>query len=167
MALSGGTSRSIWFRKWRAGSESGGLVQKVEEFLVAVTGGILADDFAAPHVERSKQGRCAMPLVVMRHGRAAPLLQGQAGLGAVKRLYLRLFIDRQHHRMGGRGHIKPAHVAQLFGKSRIGGQLERAPAVRGQAMCLPCRARSGPPARQLSPSRAKSSVSRPATAALA
>ena len=60
-----------------------------------------------------------------------------ARLGAVKRLYLRLFIDRQYDGMGSRCHVKPDHIAQLFGESRVVGQRERAPVVRGRAMCLP------------------------------
>jgi hypothetical protein len=38
-----------------------------------------ADDLAFKDVERGKQGRSAMPLVIMRHGRAAALPDRQAG----------------------------------------------------------------------------------------
>jgi hypothetical protein len=69
-----------------------------------------ADDLAFKDVERGKQGRSAMPLVIMRHGRAAALPARQAGLGAVERLDLRFFVDRQDHRMRRRIDIKTDNV---------------------------------------------------------
>jgi hypothetical protein len=38
----------------------------------------------------------------MCHGLATPGLDRLSGLGAVERLDLALFVDRQHHRMGRR-----------------------------------------------------------------
>ena len=54
------------------------LVEKTEEFLMAVTGGIVADNGAGQHIERGKEGRGAMALVVMCRARPSPFLQGQA-----------------------------------------------------------------------------------------
>ena len=58
-----------------------------------------ADDGAVEDVEGGEQGGRAVALVVVGHGAGAALLHGQAGLGAVERLDLRLLIDRQHHGM--------------------------------------------------------------------
>jgi len=47
-------------------------------------------------VERGKQGRRTIPLVVMGHGSAAPLLDRQAGLGPVQGLNLALLVGAQN-----------------------------------------------------------------------
>jgi hypothetical protein len=52
----------------------------------------------------------AVPLVVVRHGPAAPGLDRQAGLGAVERLDLALFVNRQHHGVGRRIDIEPDDI---------------------------------------------------------
>ena len=61
-----------------------------------------ADDGAVEHAKCREQGGGAVPLVVVRYGLAASGLDRQPGLGAVQRLDLAFFIDRQHHRMGRR-----------------------------------------------------------------
>ena len=53
----------------------------------------LADDLAVEDVERGEQSGRAVPLIIMSR-RAA--LHRQPRLGAVERLDLALFIDRQH-----------------------------------------------------------------------
>src|SRR5499427_1955195 len=73
-----------------------------------------------------EQGGGAVPLIVVRHGLAAPGLDRQSGLGAVERLDLALFIDRQHHGMGRRIDIKPDNVGQLGGKAPVAQALESA-----------------------------------------
>ncbi len=55
------------------------------------------DDGAVEHAECGEQGRSAVRLVVGRDGLAASGLDRQAGLGAVERMDLAFFIDRQHH----------------------------------------------------------------------
>ncbi len=47
---------------------------------------IAAQSLAGQHIQRHKQRGGALALVIMRHGRPAPLFQRQARLGAVKRL---------------------------------------------------------------------------------
>src|SRR4030095_12811929 len=76
-------------------------IEKTDEFDVAVALHAAADDGAVKYAEGGKQGGGAVPLVVMRHGLAAPGLDRQPGRGAVERLDLAFFIDRQHHRMAG------------------------------------------------------------------
>ena len=62
------------------------LVEKTEEFLMAVTGGIVADNGASQHTLRGKEGRGAMALVVMLGPR--PFFRGRPGfqgrLGCVR-----------------------------------------------------------------------------------
>ena len=72
-----------------------------------------ADDLAFKYIERGEQRRCAMSFVVVGHRAGTALLHRQAGLGAVQRLDLAFFIDREDDGMVGRIDIKPDHVAQL------------------------------------------------------
>jgi hypothetical protein len=53
-------------------------------------------DGAVEDVQRGKESRCAMSLVVVGHGAEPPLLQWQARLGAVERLDLALPSDGYH-----------------------------------------------------------------------
>ena len=91
-----------------------------------------ADHGAVEHAERGEQGGGAVPLVIVRHGLAAPGLDRQSRLGAVERLDLALFVDRQHHRMGRRIDIEPDDVGELGGKAGIARALEGAQPVRLQ-----------------------------------
>ena len=108
-----------------------------DELLMAMTLHVLAGDGAFEHIQRGKQRGGAVALVVVGHGGAAALLHGQAGLGAVEGLDLGFLIDRQHHRMGGRRHVKADDRVKLLDEGGVIGQLEAAPAVRRQAMLLP------------------------------
>ena len=56
--------------------------------------------------KRREQGCNAVALMVMGHGSRAALLHGQAGLGAIKRLNLVLFVNRQHQRIVRRIEIR-------------------------------------------------------------
>ncbi len=78
-----------------------------------------------------------MANVVMRHGAAAAGLERQARLGAVERLDLALFVDRQHHRLGWRRDVQADDVDQLLGKLRVARALEAAHPVRLQPVRLP------------------------------
>ena len=77
-------------------------VEETDELLMAVALHVLSDDRTVQHVECGEECRRAVALVIMGHGAGAAPLHRQAGLGAVKRLDLRLLIDRQHHGMGRR-----------------------------------------------------------------
>ena len=76
------------------------LVQKANEFLVAMALHVLSGHGAVENVQRCEQGGRTVALVIMGHGRTAPLFHRQAGLGAVEGLYPGLFVDRKHHGMG-------------------------------------------------------------------
>jgi hypothetical protein len=60
-------------------------LEKAQELVVPMARHARADHLALPHVERRKQGRGAVALVVVGHGAGAALLHGQAGLGSVER----------------------------------------------------------------------------------
>src|SRR3979490_1813644 len=75
-------------------------------------------------IESSEQRRCAMALVVVGNRAGAAFLHRQAGVGAVERLDLRLFVDREDDGMGGRIDIKPDNIAQLVDELRVVGKLE-------------------------------------------
>jgi hypothetical protein len=67
-------------------------------------------------------------------GSSSTLLERKAGLRAVQRLDLRLFVDAENHGMGGRRHIEADDIAQLFGERRVVRELEAAPAMRRETM---------------------------------
>ena len=80
---------------------------------MAMTLHVAADHRAVEHVERGEQRRRAVPFVVVRHGSGAALLERKAGLGAVERLVLALFVDGQNDGVRWRIDIEPNHVAQF------------------------------------------------------
>jgi len=75
--------------------------------------------------------------VIMGHGGAATLLQRQSRLGAVEGMNRRLLVDRQHHGMGRRVHVKPDHGMKLVREGGVVRELEAPPAMRREAMRLP------------------------------
>src|SRR6516162_11584766 len=91
---------------WDLGLES---VEKPDELLMPVALHAAADDLTFEHVERGKQGRRAVALVIVGHRPAPAGLQRQPGLGPVERLNLRFLVDRQHH------DIEPDDVVELGG----------------------------------------------------
>src|SRR5580700_10588160 len=82
-------------------------------------------------------GRCVFPDVVVRHGATAAFLQRQARLGAVERLDLALFIDREHDGMRRRLDVEPDDLSQLAGELRIIGKLEQTRPMRLQTVPAP------------------------------
>jgi hypothetical protein len=73
-------------------------LQEADELLGPMPRLALPDHRAGLDLERGEQRGRAMTLVVVRHCRRPPLLQRQAGLGAVQRLDLALLINAQHQR---------------------------------------------------------------------
>jgi len=124
-------------------------VEEADEFDVAVTLHAAADHRAVEHAERGEQGGGAVPLVIVRHGLAAPGLDRQSGLGAVEGLDLALFVNRQHHRMGRRidprvrpvagprAGSEPDDVGQFGGETGVARALKAAQPVRLQLVRPP------------------------------
>ena len=117
-------------------------IEEADEFEMAVALHAAADHGAVEHAEGGEQGSRAVPLIIVRHGLAAPGLDRQSRLGAVERLDLALFVDRQYHGVGRRidprvrpmagprAGAKPDDVGELGGKAGIARALERAQPVR-------------------------------------
>ena len=112
-------------------------IEETDELLMAMALHVAADHLAVENVHRGEQGRRAVPLIVVRHGSGATLLERQSGLRAVKRLNLALFVDRQDDGVRGRIDIEPDDVAQFVDEARIVGQLELAHPVRLQTVGAP------------------------------
>src|SRR5947209_9233753 len=112
-------------------------VEEADELLVPVPLHAPSDHPPVQHVQRREQRGRAMPLIVVRHGGTATGLERQARLGAIERLDLALFVDRQHHGMCGRVDVKADDVDQLFGKLWVARPLEAAHLVRFEVMRLP------------------------------
>src|SRR5580658_11255233 len=92
---------------------------------------------AVHHIEGCEQRGGAVPDVVVRHGATAAFLQRQARLGAVERLDLALFIDREHDGMRRRLDVEPDDLLQRAGELRIVGQLEQTRLMRLQPVPAP------------------------------
>jgi hypothetical protein len=68
-------------------------IEEADEFEVAVALHAATDHRAVEHAECGEQGGGAVPLVVVRHGLAAPRRDRQSGLGAVERLDMALLVN--------------------------------------------------------------------------
>jgi len=104
-----------------------GLVDQAQELQpLVMTVALLAQvvDLAGGGVESGEQHGCAIALVIVRHGLAAPLLEGKTGLSAVQRLNLALLVDRQNQRVLGQVEIESDNVLQLGSEIRIVADLE-------------------------------------------
>ncbi len=112
---------------------------KTDELLMPMALHVLPEDLAGHDVQRREQrGRgVALILMVVGHGRAAPLLERQARLSAIKRLDPRLFVPARHDGMGRRRGAAPDEVVRRLGQGGIVGALETAPPIGREAVRLP------------------------------
>ena len=78
-----------------------------QELLMPVAFVKVPDDFALQQIQRGEQRGRSVPFVVVGHGSAAALLQRQAGLGAVQRLDLALFVDTSTIALSGGFRYRP------------------------------------------------------------
>ena len=111
--------------------------QELEPFLVAMSLHALADHPAGGDIERGEQRGCAMALVVMRHGAAPAFLDRQAGLGAVERLDLALFVHREHQCLVRRIEIEADDILHLLDEPLVVRQLEGLHQMRLEFVRLP------------------------------
>ena len=136
-------------------------LQEADELFRTMARLALADDDAALQIERSKQRRRAMALVVVRHRSGPALLQGQARLGAVERLDLALLVDAQYQGSVWRVHVEPDDVGHFLLELRVVRDLEPLDEMRLEASLGPdapharradahrCRHRSPAPVRRV------------------
>ena len=95
---------------------------------------VAADDRAVEHIHGGEQCRGAVALVVMCHGAGPALLQRQAWLGPVERLYPALFVDGKHNGVSQRIDVEADDITQLGRELRVVGQLELPDTVRLKPM---------------------------------
>jgi len=91
----------------------------------------------ARDIERRKQARCPVALVVVRHAGRKPRPHREDRLRAVQRLDLRLLVDAQHQRPLRWVEVEPHDVGQLAAELQILAELERLDSVRLQPVLLP------------------------------
>src|SRR5690606_9784596 len=105
-------------------------IEKANELLVTMALHVAADDGAVENVEGGEQRGGAVTFVVVGHRTGPARLHRQPWLGAVERLNLALFVDRENDRMGGRIDIEANDVFEFLGELRIVRQLEPADTMR-------------------------------------
>ena len=103
---------------------------------MAMTLHVVPDDCAVEDVEGGKQRCGAVTFVVVRHSAGAASLHRQSWLGAVKRLDLAFFVNREHDCISGWIDVETDDVLELLCKLRIVRQLERADAMGRKLMGL-------------------------------
>jgi len=107
-------------------------VEEADEFDMAVALHAAADHRSVQHAEHGEQGGGAVALVIVCHGLAAPGLDRQSRLGAVERLDLPFFVEREPHGMCRRIEIEADDVGELGLKAGIARPLEGPQPVRLQ-----------------------------------
>lgn len=106
------------------------LPEELEPLRARVPGVKARDHLAVKVVEGGEQGCRAVPVVVMRRGAYVADPERQPGLGALKRLYLRLLVAAQDDRPLGRREIESDHVPELLLEVRVAGEAEAPGQVR-------------------------------------
>ena len=96
-----------------------------------------ADDHAGLHFERCEQRGRAVALMGVGHRGGAALLERQSGLGSVKRLNLRLFVNAEHDGPVRRVEVKSHDIRDLLLEHRVAQHLETARQVRLQPCFRP------------------------------
>jgi hypothetical protein len=123
-------------------------VEEADEFAAALALHAAADDGAVEHAERGEQGGREVPLVIVGNGLTMPRPDRPSRLGAVERLDLALFVEREHHSVGRRidprvrpvtgprAGSEPNDIGELGGKAGITQALEGTQTMR-QVVGLP------------------------------
>ena len=112
-------------------------VEEADELLMPVAGHIAADDGAIEDIEYGEQCRGAVTLVIMGHRAEPSLFERQARLCAIERLYLALFVERQHDGVGWMIDIQPDNIVELVSELWIVGELELLVVMGLQPVFLP------------------------------
>jgi len=81
-------------------------------------------------IQRGDEVEGAVANVVMRLSFRLPDVHREDRLRPLKRLDLRLLVEREHHGIRRRSHIQPDDVAHLFDELRVRRHLERVGEVR-------------------------------------
>jgi len=113
------------------------LAQETQKLLVTMSGEALSYDPSVQEVEGCEECGGPMPLVVMGHGPATSLLDGQPGLSALQGLNLTLFVHTKDNRLIGRIQIQSHHICELLSEVRVLGELEPLGSVGLKPMSAP------------------------------
>jgi hypothetical protein len=100
------------------------MLQKAQEFLMAMAWLALGDDPPVDDIERREERRGAVAKVVVSHPLDITESHRQHWLGALQGLHLALLVHAQDKRVIRRIKIKANDVPNLFDEERVGGQLE-------------------------------------------
>ena len=112
-------------------------VEEADELLVAVALHAAPDDLALEHVEGGRTGWSCHAACSRGSWCQDGPFHRQAGLGAVERLDLRLFVDREHDGVGRRVDVEPDHIAQLGDEVGIVRKLELPHPMGPKPVCAP------------------------------
>ena len=112
-------------------------VEKANEFLMPMLLHAASDDRPIKNIQRGKERRRTMALVVMGHRSAFSRLERQARLSAVERLDLAFLVDGDDDSVSRRIHVKANDVFDLLGEFGIAGTFECAQAVGLKTMSCP------------------------------
>jgi hypothetical protein len=100
------------------------MLEKGEEFLVAMSCATLRQDSAIGDIQGCEQGRRAMPDAIVGDTLNIAKSKRKHRLRALQSLNLTLLIDAQHHGVIGRIEVQADDVPDLVDEQRIGGKLE-------------------------------------------
>ena len=109
------------------------MLQKAQEFLMAMARLILGDNPAVDDVQGREECGSAVAIVVVSHSLDIAESHRQHRLGALQGLYLALLVHAQDQRVVRRIKIKPNDVADLFDEERVGRELKALAAMWLQA----------------------------------
>jgi len=113
------------------------LVQESPKFLMTMPRETRAQDGAFEDIERRKQRRGAVSLVVMRHRAGAAAFHRQPRLRALQRLNLAFLVHAEDQRLLRRIDIQPDDVREFLDKAGVGRELEGPEPVRLQSVRPP------------------------------
>jgi hypothetical protein len=99
-------------------------LEKTQKFSMPMARHTSPDNRAIQHVQRRKQGRGAISLVVVGHGAGTPLLHRQPWLGAIEGLDLALFVNAEDQGLVGRIEVEPDHILHLGGEVLVARKFE-------------------------------------------
>src|SRR5258708_37636134 len=96
------------------------------------------NDLSGGDFERGKQGRGAVPLVIVAlASQGASVRQLQIALRPLQGLDRRLFVDTENDRLGGRINIKADHIGGFRRERRVVALAPRLAGGKVSSMCEP------------------------------
>ncbi|TKS58407.1 MAG: hypothetical protein EWM73_03544 [Nitrospira sp.] len=119
------------------------LLEEPNELLVPMPRHAVANDRAIEHAQGREQRGGAVALVVVRHGSAAALLQGEARLGAVEGLDLAFLVDTQDQGFVRGIEVQADDIVELLDKMLVAAQLEGLDQMRLEVVPFPDAADGG------------------------